>query len=73
MIQDRARRPGGSGQLTELAGQRSNASSERGPATGHGVTARLRQPKCTSGLILTQRHKWIHARGAPGRQIAGDE
>ena len=50
MIQDRARRLGGPGQLTELAGQRSNASSQRGPATGHGVTAQLRQPNCTPGL-----------------------
>ena len=50
MIQDRARRLGGSGQLTELAGQRSNASSQGGPATGHGVTAQLRQPNCTPGL-----------------------
>jgi len=44
MIQDRARRLGGSGQLTELAGQRSTASSQRGPVTGHGLTAQLHQP-----------------------------
>ena len=42
-MQDRARRLWGPGQLTELAGKRPAASSQRGPATGHGFETHSRQ------------------------------
>jgi hypothetical protein len=50
--QDRARRPGEPGQLTELAGQRPAASSQRGPATGHGYVAQLLQHKFRGRILL---------------------
>jgi arylsulfatase A-like enzyme/Flp pilus assembly protein TadD len=42
-VHDRARRLGKPGQLTERDGQRPFASSQRGPATGHGFEAPRRQ------------------------------
>jgi sulfatase-like protein len=43
IAQDRARRLRDPGQLTELAGERPARSSQRGPATGHGLETHSRQ------------------------------
>src|SRR5262245_10969622 len=52
--QDRARRLGAPGQLAELAGQRRAASSQRGPATGHGfATRRRRSTRESSTSVLS--------------------